>query len=184
MKPFIPAVVAVIVGLMALTSYANAPDPTYDQTRDWVVSTISEFAGYTRGATTVTYKDVSMDACQLRFTTATSAAAFSENDTLTVPLDSVKSIIWGTASDPQRGYVLFTVETPISFNRQLISRAIEGRVQDTHAATTVAYIEFGRPGANYSDLASRMNAAIHRVADLCATRQAHAQAALPLPDLK
>jgi hypothetical protein len=47
---------------------------------------------------------------------------------------------------------------------------IEGRVQDTHAATTVAYIEFGKPGANYADLASHMNAAIHRAADLCELR--------------
>jgi hypothetical protein len=172
MKSFIPAILAVMVGLMALPSYANAPDPTYDQTRDWVVSTISESAGYTRGATTVTYKDVSMDACQLRFTTATSAAGYTETDTLTVPLNSVKSIIWGTASDPLRGYVIFTMDAPIGINRQLISRVVESQVRDTHAATTIAYIEFGKPGANYADLASHMRAAILLAADLCATRLA------------
>jgi hypothetical protein len=172
MKSLIPAIVAVSVGLVALPSYANAPDPTYDQTRDWVVATISESAGYTRGATTVTYKDVSMDGCQLRFTTATSAAGYSESDTLTVPLNSVKSILWGTASDPLRGYVLFTVQAPISFNRQLISRVVDGQVQNTNAATTIAYIEFGKPGANYADLASHMKAAILRAADLCEIRLA------------
>jgi len=172
MKSSIPAIIAVIVGAVALPSYANAPDPTYDQTRDWVVATISESAGYTRGATTVTYKDVSMDGCQLRFTTATSTAGYTETDTLTVPLNSVKSIIWGTASDPLRGYVLFTLQAPISFSRQLISRVVDGQVQNTHAATTIAYIEFGKPGANYSDLASHMKAAILRAADLCEVRLA------------
>jgi hypothetical protein len=172
MKSLIPAIVAVSVAMVALPSYANAPDPTYDQTRDWVVATITESAGYTRGATTVTYKDVSMDGCQLRFTTATSSAGYSESDTLTVPLNSVKSIIWGTATDPLRGYVLFTVEAPITFNRKLISRVVEGQVQDTHAATTIAYIEFGKPGATYADLASHMKAAILRAADVCEIRRA------------
>jgi hypothetical protein len=172
MKTLIPAAVAVIVAIVALPSYANAPDPTYDQTRDWVVATISESAGYTRGATTVTYKDVSMDGCQLRFTTTTSAAGYTESDTLAVPLNSVKNIIWGTATDPLRGYVLFTVQAPIRFNRQLISRVVEGQVQDTQAATTVAYIEFGKPGANYADLASHMKAAILRAADVCEIRLA------------
>ncbi len=172
MRRFIPATVAVIVGLVALPSYANAPDPTYDQTRDWIVATISESAGYSRGATTVTYKDVSMDGCQLRFTTATSAAGYTESDTLTVPLSSVKTIIWGTASDPLRGYVLFTAGAPISFNRRLISRVVDGQVQNTQAATTIAYIEFGKPGANHADLASHMRAAILHAADLCELRLA------------
>jgi hypothetical protein len=172
MRSLIPATVAVIAAMVALPSHANAPDPTYDQTRDWVVATISESAGYTHGATTVTYKDVSMDGCQLRFTTATAAAAYTESDTLTVPLHSVKSIIWGTASDPLRGYVLFTVQAPISFNRQLISRVVDAQVQNTQAATTIAYIEFGKPGADYADLASHMRAAILRAADLCEVRLA------------
>ena len=172
MRSLVPALLAVISGLVALPSQANAPDPTYDQTRDWVVTTIGESAGYTRGQTTVTYKDVSMDGCRLNFTTATSADAYTETDALTVPLSAIKSVIWGTARDPQRGYVLFTAEAPINFNRQLIPHVIDAKVQNTHAATTIAYIEFGKPGTNYADLASHMRAAILLATDLCQVRVA------------
>lgn len=172
MKSFISAIAAVIVGLVALPSYANAPDPTYNQTRDWIVATISESAGYTRDATTVAYKDVSMEGCQLRFTTSTSAAGYTESDTFIVPLDSVKSIIWGTASNPMRGYVIFTAEAPISFKRQLIRQVIDGQVKTTNAATRIVYLEFGKPGADYADLASHMRTALLRAADLCQVRLA------------
>jgi hypothetical protein len=163
----LPAIAAVIVGLVASPLFANTPEPTYDQTRDWIVSTISESAGYTRDATTVTYKDVSMDGCQLRFTTSTSSAGYIDTDTFNVSLDSVKSIIWGTASNPQRGYVIFTAATPISFDRQRVWRVLDRQTQNTNAATTIAYLEFGKPGIDYSDVASRMKAAILHAADLC-----------------
>lgn len=167
MKSFVLVVAAVIASVVALPSFANAPEPTYDQTRDWIVATIGDSAGYTRDATTVTYKDVSMEGCQLRFTTATSAAGYTDTDTFTVSLDAVKSIIWGTASNPQRGYVLFTAATPISFDRQRVWRALNRQPQTTNAATTIAYLEFGKPGVDYSDLASHMKAAMLRAADLC-----------------
>ena len=178
MRSLTPGILAVALGLLTLPSHANAPDPTYDQTRDWVVAAISESAGYTHGATTVAYKDVSMDGCQLRFTTATSADSYTESDTFTVPLSSVKSVIWGTANEPERGYVIFTAQAPIAFTRQLISHAIDGQEQNRHAptaiaaTTTIAYVEFGKPGANYADLASHLRAAIVRAADLCQIRVA------------
>ena len=172
MKPFIAASLAMISTLAVLSSYANAPEPTYDQTRDWIVATISQSAGYTHDAATVTYKDVSMDGCQLRFTTSISAAGSTETDTFLVPLDSVKRILWGTASNPQRGYVILTAEAPISFTRQLIRRVVDAQVKTTNAATTIAYLEFGKPGADYADLASRMRAAILQAADLCQVRLA------------
>jgi hypothetical protein len=39
--------------------------------------------------------------------------------------------------------------------------------QTINAATTIAYLEFGKPGSDYADLASRMRAAILQAADLC-----------------
>jgi hypothetical protein len=162
-----PAVLALAVAWVALPCFANAPEPTYAQTRDWIVATINESAGYTRDATTVTYKDVSMDGCHLRFTTSTFAAGYTDTDIFTVSLDSIKSIIWGTASNPQRGYVIFTATTPINFDRQRVWRALERQPQNTNAATTIAYLEFGKPGIDYSDVASRMKAAILHAADLC-----------------
>src|SRR5258708_18868392 len=115
MRHLMSAALSVIVTLAALPSYANAPEPTFDQTRDWVVTTIAETAGYTHDATAVTYKDVSMDGCQLRFTTfTTTPTGYTDAETSTVSLDSVKTIIWGTASNPPRGYVIFTAAAPIS----------------------------------------------------------------------
>ena len=45
MKQLISAALSVILTLAALPSHANAPEPTFDQTRDWVVTTIAESAG-------------------------------------------------------------------------------------------------------------------------------------------
>jgi hypothetical protein len=168
MKQLISAALSAILTLAALPSHANAPEPTFDQTRDWVVTTIAASAGYTHAATAVTYKDVSMDGCQLRFTTLTSApTGYTDTDTFTVSLDSVKSIIWGTATNPPRGYVIFTAATPISLNRQRVWRVLDRQPQTTTASTTIAYLEFGKPGADYADLASHMKAAILNAADLC-----------------
>jgi len=167
MKPFVSVALALILTLATLSSYAGAPQPSYDQTRDWVVATISESAGYTGAATTVTYTGVSMEGCQLRFTTATSFAGYTDTDTFTVPLNSVNNIIWGTASNPKRGYVIFTAQAPISFNRQRVSRWFEREAQNTNAATTIAYLEFGKPGSDYADLARHMRAAILQASSLC-----------------
>jgi hypothetical protein len=168
MKQLIVAALAMILTVAALPSYANAPEPTFDQTRDWVVTTIAESAGYTHDATAVTYKDVSMEGCQLRFTTSTLApTGYTDTDTFIVSLDSVKSILWGTATNPSRGYVIFTAATPISLNRQRVWRVLDRQPQTTSASTTVAYLEFGKPGADYANLASHMKAAILHAADLC-----------------
>ena len=174
MKPFVSVVLVLILTLATLSSssYANAPQPSYDQTRDWVVATISESAGYTDNATTVTYKAVSMEGCQLRFTTSTSSMGYTDTDTFTVPLNSVNNVLWGTASNPRRGYVIFTAQTPISFNRQRDSRFFDRQPQTINAATTIAYLEFGKPGADYADLARHMRAAILQAADLCAVQLA------------
>jgi hypothetical protein len=158
----------VILILAALPLHANAPEPSFDQTRDWVVTTIAESGGYTHASTAVAYKDVSMDGCQLRFTTLTSTpTGYTDTETFTVSLDSVKRIIWGTASNPPRGYVIFTAATPISLNRQRVWRVLDRQPQTTNASTTVAYLEFGKPGANHAALASHMKAAILDAADLC-----------------
>jgi|GraSoi2013_100cm_1033763.scaffolds.fasta_scaffold01717_2 hypothetical protein len=168
MKQLISAALSVILTLAALPSYANTPEPTFDQTRDWVVATIAESAGYTHDATAVTYKDVSMEGCQLRFTTfTTTPTGYSDAETTTFSLDSVKTIIWGTASNPLRGYVIFTAAAPISLNRQRVWRVLDRQPQTINASTTIAYLEFGKPGADYAGLASHMKAAILHAADLC-----------------
>src|ERR1700676_3093177 len=172
MKPFVSVVLVLILTLATLSSSANAPQPSYDQTRDWVVATISESAGYTDNATTVTYKAVSMEGCQLRFTTSTSSMGYTDTYTFTGPLNSVNNVLWGTASNPRRGYVIFTAPTPISFNRQRDSRFCDRQPQTINAATTIAYLEFGKPGADYADLARHMRAAILQAADLCAVQLA------------
>jgi hypothetical protein len=88
MKQLISAALSVILTLAALPAFANAPEPTLDQTRDWVIATISASAGYTHDATAVTYKDVSMDGCQLRFTTLTSTpTGYTDTETSIVSLD-------------------------------------------------------------------------------------------------
>jgi hypothetical protein len=168
MKQIISVALSVILTLAALPSYANAPEPTFDQTRDWVVTTIAESAGYTHDATAITYKDVSMNGCQLRFTTLTSTpTGYTDTETSTVSLDSVKTIVWGTAFNPPRGYVIFTAAAPISLNRQRVWRALDRQPQTTNASTAVAYLEFGKPGADYAGLASHMKAAILQASDLC-----------------
>jgi hypothetical protein len=167
MKSFVSVALASILTLATLSSYANPPQPSYDQTRDWVVATISESAGYTDDATTVTYKAVSMDGCRLRFTTSTSFSGYTDTDTFTVPLNSINNILWGTASNPRRGYVIFTAQDPINFNRQRVSLFSSREAQTMNAATTIAYLEFGKPGSDYAGLASRMRAAILQAADLC-----------------
>jgi hypothetical protein len=73
----------------------------------------------------------------------------------------------GTASNPPRGYVIFTAATPISLNGQRVWRVLDRQPQTTNASTTVAYLEFGKPGANHAALASHMKAAILDAADLC-----------------
>jgi hypothetical protein len=173
MKQLISAALSVILSLAALPSYANAPEPTFDQTRDWVVATIAESAGYTHGTTAVTYKDVSMEGCQLRFTTLTSTpTGYTETETSTVSLDSVKTIIWGTGFNPPRGYVIFTAAAPISLNRQRVWRVLDRQPQTINASTTIAYLEFGKPGADYAGLARHMKAAILHAADLCKVQMA------------
>jgi hypothetical protein len=168
MKQLISAALSVILTLAALPSYANTPEPTFDQTRDWVVTTIAESAGYTHDATAITYKDVSMDGCQLRFTTLTSTTTgYTDTETSTVSLDSVKTIVWGTAFNPPRGYVIFTAAAPISLSRQRVWRALDRQPQTINASTAVAYLEFGKPGADYAGLASHMKAALLHAADLC-----------------
>jgi hypothetical protein len=168
MKALIATALALILALAALPSGANAPDPTYDQTRDWVVATISESAGYTRDATVVAYKDVSMDGCQLRFTTSTSTpAGYVDTESFIVSLDSVKNVLWGTVNNPSQGYVLFTTTVPIRFNKQRDWRALDRQPQTTNAATTVAALEFGKPGADSGEVASHMYAALLHAADLC-----------------
>ncbi|HXN53155.1 MAG TPA: hypothetical protein VN943_14580 [Candidatus Acidoferrum sp.] len=166
-RPSAAALAAILI-VAALPSSANAPEPTYDQTRDWVVATLTESAGYTRDATVVTYKDVSMDACQLRFTTFTSTpTGYTDTDTFSVSLDSVKDVLWGTISGPPRGYVLFTTATPISFNKQRVWRAFDRQPQTTTTFTTIAALEFGKPGADYASMASHMKTALLHAADLC-----------------
>src|SRR6202790_5791855 len=94
MKPMIASVLAIVLASAVPVSHANAPDPAYDQTRDWVVATIIESAGYTTDSAVVTYKDVSMDACQLRFTTLTTTpAGYTDTAAFTVSLDSLNHVL-------------------------------------------------------------------------------------------
>src|SRR5260370_16781408 len=107
MKQLLCAAISVILTIAALPSYANTPEPTFDQTRDWVVTTIAETAGYTHDATDVTYKDVSMDGCQLRFTTfTTTPTGYTDAETSTVSLDSVKTTISVTPPNPPPRYAI------------------------------------------------------------------------------
>lgn len=168
MKPMIASVLALVLAFAIPVSQANAPDPAYDQTRDWVVATITESAGYTADSAVVTYKDVSMDACQLRFTTVTATpVAPSESATFVVSLDSVNSVLWGQANDPARGYVLFTTTTPIRFSKQNAGYISSRQFQITNASTTVGALEFGKPNSDVGETASHMRAALLRASSLC-----------------
>jgi hypothetical protein len=167
MKSLFASVLAAALALATLPSRANTPDPAYEQTRDWVVATISESAGYTSDSAVVTYKDVSMDACQLRFTTVTTTpAGYPDAASFAVSLDSLNHVLWGVANDPARGYVLFTTVRPINFSRQTAQVPTrQPRAIDT--STSVASLEFGRPGSDVAQTASHMRAALLRASSLC-----------------
>jgi hypothetical protein len=168
MKPLICAVLGVALTLSVSPSQAGAPEPTYQQTRDWIVATLNNSAGYSEAKAAVSYKNVSMEGCQLRFTTLTEThEGYTDTDTFTVPLDSVKSVLWGTVNNPPRGYVLFTTESAITFSKQRVSRLIGHAPESSNGATRVGAIEFGRPGGDYAELASQMKSAIVRAASLC-----------------
>jgi hypothetical protein len=168
MKPLFASALAVALALATLPSRANTPDPAYEQTRDWVVASITQFAGYTSDSAAVTYKDVSMDACQLRFTTLTTTpAGYTDAATFDVSLDSLNSVLWGMANDPARGYVLFTTMRPISFSKQSAPRISSRQLRSITTSTTVAALEFGQPGSDVAQIASHMRAALLRASSLC-----------------
>lgn len=168
MKAILASALAVILALAALPSHAKAPDPTYDQTRDWVVATIADSAGYTADSAVVTYKDVTMDSCQLRFTTMTTTrTGDTDSASFTVSLDSLNTVLWGAANEPARGYVLFTTATPISFSKQTVARFTARQPQATTTLTSVAALEFGRPGFDGAETASHMRAALLHASNLC-----------------
>jgi hypothetical protein len=167
MKSLIASALAAALTFATLPSLANTPDPAYEQTRDWVVATITESAGYTSDSAVVTYKDVSMDACQLRFTTLTTTlAGHTDTAAFTVSLDSLNHVLWGVASDPDRGYVLFTTVRPMSF-KQSAAPVSNHQLRAIDTSTTVASLEFGRPGSNFAQTASHMRAALLRASSLC-----------------
>ena len=168
MKSLIGSALATALALATLPSHANTPDPAYEQTRDWVVATITESAGYTSDSAVVTYKDVSMDACQLRFTTLTTTpAGHTDTAAFTVSLDSLSHVLWGVASDPARGYVLFTTVRPISLSRQSAAPILNPQLPAIDTSTTVASLEFGRPGSDVAQTASHMRAALLHASSLC-----------------
>lgn len=168
MKPLICGVLGVALTLAVSPSQAGAPEPTYEQTREWIVATLNNYAGYSGANAALSYRNVSMEGCQLRFTTLTETReGYTDTDTFTVALDSVKSVLWGTVSNPPRGYVLFTTESAITFSKQRVSSLIGHQPESSNGATRVAAIEFGKPGGDYADLASHMKSAILRAASLC-----------------
>ena len=168
MKSLIACALAMILFLAALPSRANAPDPAYEQTRDWVVATITESAGYTIDSAAMTYRDVSMDSCQLRFTTLTTASSgYTDTATFSISLDSLNSVLWGAANEPARGYVLFTTVTAISFSKQNVARITDRQPQTMTTSTNVAALEFGRPGSDGAETAKHMRAALLRASSLC-----------------
>jgi hypothetical protein len=167
MKPRIASVLAMVLAFAVPASHANAPDPAYEQTRDWVVATISEYAGYAADSAVITYKDVSMDACQLRFTTVTATPATTDSATFVVSLDSVNSVLWGQANDPVRGYVLFTTTRPIRFSKENAGYMSNRQFQIANASTAVAALEFGKPNSDVGETASHMRAALLRASNLC-----------------
>jgi len=168
MKSLFASALAVALALATLPSRANTPDPAYEQTRNWVVATISESAGYTSDSAIVTYKDVSMDACQLRFTTVTTApSGYADAASFVVSLDSLNNVLWGVANDPARGYVLFTTVRPINFSRQSAPSFPTRQLRAVDTSTSVASLEFGRPGSDVAQTASHMRAALLRASSLC-----------------
>ena len=168
MKSLFASALAVALALATLPSRANTPEPAYEQTRDWVVATITESAGYTSDSAVVTYKDVSMDACQLRFTTVTTTpAGYADAASFVVSLDSLNHVLWGVANDPARGYVLFTTVRPITFSRQSAAHVPTRQLRAIDTSTAVASLEFGRPGSDVAQTASHMRAALLRASSLC-----------------
>jgi hypothetical protein len=133
-----------------------------------VVKNLIAFGGYTREDTVVSYKDVSMDGCQLRYTTFTAVGArYTDSDSFAVPLDSLDNLQWGTLNRPTRGYVMWTVKAPISFSHQRTWLSIEHKPETYKATTTFGYLELGQPAADQSDIARQMKMSIVHAADIC-----------------
>lgn len=168
MRPLIPLVLAFVLNLAAFPSQANTPEITLQQTRDWIVATLTNFAGYTGKDGDVVYKDISMEGCQLRFATVrTNREGLSELDTFAISVDSIRNVLWGTVSDPPRGYVLFTTAAPMHFTKERAGILVEHPTPVSTAATTVAGLEFGKPGTDFAEVASHMKTAILHAAGLC-----------------
>jgi hypothetical protein len=177
----ISAALATLVGVTFTPVQAQAPEATYAQTRDWVTKRLVNFAGYQRADATITYKDISMDGCQLRFTTTTSSAAFTDYDTFNLSLASITTTHWGVLRDPSRAYVVFNTSTPVNFSHRRIWRSASLKGESYNINTSIAALELGQPGADYSDMAKQLKTAIVHAAELCRI-QASNVAAPPIPN--
>ncbi|HXM95744.1 MAG TPA: hypothetical protein VOA64_16080 [Candidatus Dormibacteraeota bacterium] len=168
MQALVRILLAAMLAFSALPSDAQAPEETYEQTRDWIVKKLNGFAGYTRDDAVVTYKDVSMDDCQLRFTTLTAVGRnYADTDTFTIPLNSLKSAQWGTLNKPDRGYVVFLTTTPISLRHERTWFSVHRKPEKFDTSTTIGSVELGQPGVDFSEIANQMKKEIVHAAEMC-----------------
>ncbi len=151
--------------------------PTYEQTRDWIVTKISEEAGSTHpnpslGNETESYEDVSMNSCKLQFTHSVydSFLKTTNVDVQTVPMDKVKSVSVKhlTFEKIIDSYYVEMLTAPKAVSEKRTKKSADGNIVDQNVLNAdSAAIVFGRPKAENETMAGRMQKALNRAAELC-----------------
>ena len=151
---------------------------TYEQTHNWIVSKISEEAGFTHsdpdpssGYHTISYENVSMDGCKLQFTVSLyySVLRHTTVDVVSIPLDKVKSVSVDHFGDEKDSYSAMIHSSPKAVSVKETTKSNNGSIegQEVHNLDGFAIV-FGRPKAENETMAGRMQKALSRAVQLCA----------------
>lgn len=190
--------------LFAILMLAPPPfdqEPTYEQTRKWIVSKISDEAGSTIRVPgflslylTTTYEQVSMDECKLQFTSVVfnsglpldrlpvpqqSEPSHVTSTVVTIPLDKVASVerLPHTFSRKDQTVMADEYDVRISTStkaimaKETVKRGANVVSQQALPPSDVEIISFGRSPAADEDLANRMQKALSRAVSLCTERK-------------
>lgn len=168
-------------------SFCQEPsqEPTYEQTRKWVVSKISDEGGYTihssRSPPAVSainiktsYEQVSMGDCVLKFTEVVFNSGMTKpsisTSVVTVPLDKVTSLKIVQSPPQFDKAVAITISTS---GNMITSKVIEKEgenvvSQDIPAPKNIWPIQFGRSPKTDEDTANRVMKALNHAVAICA----------------
>ena len=168
-----------IASALSMLVMVNQGEPSYEQTKKWIVSKMTDEAGSThsnpsQGHQTTTYEQVSMDDCKLQFTGVLYDSMLDQtmNEPTSIPLDKVSSVSVShlVFQDIIDEYTV-RISTPdkiITIKRSQ-KGARENSVQDQKVLNMDrAFIVFGRSKTTNEDMANRMQKALNHAVGLCA----------------